>query len=388
MSRRESTVRQQLRTARAPLEAQAEERAWRAVRAVYADREPRVARRRLNRLTLIPAVLGIAGVLALTPAGAAVHRWIDRTLGVKHARPALFSLPGRGEILVAGGGGAWTVSADGSKRRLGPFSQVTWSPHAIYVAGAARDQLVAMTAQGTPRWSIARPDVRLPQWFAPNGFRVAYLSGQSLRVIAGDGTGDHLLASRVASVAPAWQPGHPYRLAYVGADGSVFVRDADNAGLAWSHRLAGPRPDLLRWSAEGARLLVLSRARAVVLDSAGDRLRSVSAPAGETFRDGAFSPDGRRLALLTGTQVTITTASSAGQSQRIFSGAGLRQLAFSPDGKWLLVAWPAADQWVFIRLGTRPRITAVSRIAEQFSGSARAAGFPALEGWCCTSRGG
>ena len=72
--------------------------------------------------------------------------------------------------------------------------------------------------------------------------------------------------------------------------------------------------------------------------------------------------------------------------RRVLAGVGLQQVAWSPDGKWLLASWPAADQWVFIRVAGAPRITAVSRIEQQFSAGA-GRGFPQLDGWCCTAQG-
>jgi hypothetical protein len=70
-------------------------------------------------------------------------------------------------------------------------------------------------------------------------------------------------------------------------------------------------------------------------------------------------------------------------------------VSWSPNGKWVLVSWPAADQWVFVRAVGSPRVAAVARIAQQFSGNAAAtssagsaaARFPQLEGWCCTVQG-
>jgi hypothetical protein len=70
--------------------------------------------------------------------------------------------------------------------------------------------------------------------------------------------------------------------------------------------------------------------------------------------------------------------------RQLFAGAGVGTVSWSPDGRWLLVDWPAADQWVFLRVAGTPHVTAVSRIAQQFS--TRGA-FPRLEGWCCTARG-
>ena len=336
------------------------------------------------RLVAAPSVLVLAGVLMLTPAGAAVHRWINQTLGVKHARPALFSLPTAGQILVAGPGGAWTVAADGSKRRLGSGREATWSPHARYVAVASGNQLTAVNLRGTPQWSIARPGLHSPEWFAPNGYRLAYLSGGTLRVIAGDGTGDRELASSVGRVAPAWQPGHPYELAYAQADRTVAVRDADTGRLAWSRRTP-TRPRLLAWSADGTRLLVLTQDAVLLFDAHGDQLARVAGIGGEPVRDGALSPDGRELALLSRGQVTvIDTAHPGSTPRRLFTGADLGQLEWSPNSRWLLIGWPAADQWVFVHAVGQPRLIAVSRIAEQFGGLGFPHTFPRLEGWCCT----
>jgi len=67
---------------------------------------------------------------------------------------------------------------------------------------------------------------------------------------------------------------------------------------------------------------------------------------------------------------------------RVFAGRGrFSDLAWSPDGRWLLIAWPAADQWVVLR-ADGGSIRAVSRIKEQF----RSRSFPQLEGWCCAER--
>ena len=358
-----------------------------AVRSAYAEQPTAPRSRRRIRFALVPIVAVLVGVLALTPAGAAVHRWIEQTLRVRHAQPALFSLPAPGRIRVSGPGGAWTVASDGAKRRLGPWRQATWSPHAEYVAVAGANQLTAVDLRGITRWAIARPGVRFPEWYAPNGYRVAYLSGTTLRVIAGDGVGDRPLAHGVAAVAPAWRPGHEYQLAYVTAGGAVAVRDADTGELEFSLPETS-MPRLLAWSPDGQRLLVLTRDAAIVYTGAG---RTVDRPLGpgQAPLDAALSPDGRTVALLGARDLTlIDLAAHRGPARQVFSGQGLRQVAFSPDGRWLLVSWPAADQWIFIHATGPPRIIAVSRIAQQFTPAGSRPAFPELDGWCCTSAGG
>ena len=67
--------------------------------------------------------------------------------------------------------------------------------------------------------------------------------------------------------------------------------------------------------------------------------------------------------------------------------------AWSPDGRWLLVPWPAADQWLFLPVGveqgaaaaqaTAGRRTAVANIARQFAPGAERGAFPRSVQWCC-----
>ena len=192
-----SRVKKQLREFRAPDETGAESRAWEVVRSAYLEREQVAARHRPRwRLAVAPAAAVIIAALALSPAGASVGRFITRALGEQHAAPALFSLPSSGRILVSGPGGTWTAAADGSTRRLGPWSQASWSPHGLFVAVASGDRLAAVDPHGTVRWALARPAVSDPSWYSPSGYRVAYLSAGTLRVLAGDGTGDRLARNR------------------------------------------------------------------------------------------------------------------------------------------------------------------------------------------------
>ena len=66
-----------------------------------------------------------------------------------------------------------------------------------------------------------------------------------------------------------------------------------------------------------------------------------------------------------------------------FSGH-LSQLAWSPDGSRLLLAWPAADQWLFLPVRQGDHLRAVGNIASVFSPGLRGQPlFPRIEGWCC-----
>ncbi len=382
------SAKRALRDFRPPGEIEAQERAWTVVRHAF----PATVKRRRwpsRRAVLAVAVCLLAGLLAFSPAGASVRHWINHALGEPHAAPALFSLPAPGRVLVSGSGGTWIVSADGSSRRLGSWRQASWSPHGLFAAVAGRDELGAVDPRGTLRWTLARPRVRDPSWYAPTGYRVAYLSRSRLRVVAGDGTDDHLVAKIVAPVAPAWRPGHAYQLAYITRGGSLLVRDADTGRLVFHAHAIGI--SALAWSPAGDRLLALGREHVTVYGPTGRALATIAAPARSPILDGSLSPNGRQLALVEGgPSGTVTVArldAHGGTARRVLSGAGLSQLAWSPNNRWLLVSWPAADQWVFVRVAGKPRITAVSQIARQFAAAGATSPFPRIEGWCCTTSG-
>jgi WD40 repeat protein len=373
---------------RAPGEHEAEERAWATVHSAYRDRVPAAQKRSYRRPAVgLAAGVALLGALALSPAGATVGHLITRALGVQHAARTL-SLPTRGRLLVSDARGTWLINADGSTKRLGPWAQASWSPHGLYVTTAGGNELRAIDPTGTLQWSLTRPSVTDPQWYPPLGYRVAYLSGSALRVVAGDGTGDRLFAARVTGVAPAWRPNHAYQLAYVTEAGRLVVRDADSGRVAWSAAV-GPAVERLDWSANGQRLLVLAPKNVRIYDGAG-RLRDNLRESSKALAvDGALSPDGHMVALVLGGSGSVVAEDlevDNASPRRVLAGAGLRQLAWSPDGRWLLVSWPAANQWVFIRVVGTPRIAAVSRIRQQFSAQRRG-GFPKLDGWCCTVHG-
>jgi hypothetical protein len=271
---------------RAPGEQKAQERAWAVVRRAYEEREPVAWPRRHARPLAAAALVAAVAAAALSPPGRSVVHSLREAVGVEQAEPALFSLPTHGQLLVTSRKGTWLVHRDGSKRLLGRYRDATFSPHGLFIAATRANQLVALDPVGNVRWTLARPAPRHPVWTGTRtDTRITYVSAGQLRVVAGDGTGDH-------PVGPASQRSSP--------------RQADRI-----RRRAGQS--------------------AVV--------------------------DGGRV---------------------VFRGTGsFDQAVRSPDGRWLLVTWPTADQWVFVRSGTPRRIVGASRISVQFGG------FPRVQGWCC-----
>jgi WD40 repeat protein len=301
---------------------------------------------------------------ALSPPGRAVVNAVRRSIGIEHAAPALFRLPSSGRLLVSGRGGTWVIAPDGSKRRLGSWPEASWSPHGLFVVASSRDGLAAVQPRdGTVRWSLARSDVSLPSWGGTRtDTRIAYFSRRSLRVVAGDGTGDRVLAGAAVRVTPVWQP-ERHAVAFVARSGLVVVRNVDSGAVVARHRVAGVVRSLA-WSVDGARLAVASSRGVRVFGRNGMTLPL------RTVRAVMFARSGE-LALLT--PEALLVYGTEGLQTVLHVQTRLAGVAWSPDGRWLVTSLPRADQWVFVGHG---RVLAVSHIARQFGGAA-----PALDGW-------
>jgi hypothetical protein len=302
---------------------------------------------------------------------------LREVVGVERAQPALFSLPSPGRLLVASDAGLWVAQEDGSRRLLGAYREAGWSPFGRFVVASRRNELAALEPDGDVRWTLARPRVAFPRWTGTEtDTKIAYLTGSRLHVVAGDGTNDVDAGGMPAAarIAPAWSPGSGFVLAYADTRGRVTVYDAASGAVRYR---TGPIPDIvsLDWSPRGDGLLIVTADGVEVYGAQGQRLRRVPLPG---VVDAAFSPDGRRIAILRRAEVFLVEPSRR-TTRRVFAGGGpLDGLAWSPDGRWLLVGWPAADQWVFVRADGR-RIRAVANVSEQF----RSRSFPRVEGWCC-----
>ena len=347
---------------RVPADREAEERAWTLVRAAYAEGEHVRVRPRRRRLMLAGVALAaVVAASAFSSPGRAVVNAVRRTIGISHAAPALFRLPTAGRLLVSGGGGAWVVAPDGSKRRLGAYDEAAWSPHGLYVIAATSNELAALEpSTGTVHWSLARPKVAFPRWGGSRtDTRVAYLSGDRLRVVAGDGTGDAATAP-AAHIAPAWRPGNTRQLAFVTRDGHVQLLGAWRS----SRRYAGPRS--LVWSPDGRALLLVTARQLVLFAPGSGRARTLHLGG---VSAAAFSSRGQ-LAVVRHHAILVLDGE---QSRPVFTArVGLRGLVWSPNGSWLVTSLPSADQWIFV--GKR-RVLAVSHIARQFGGAT------SLDGW-------
>lgn len=366
----------------------AEVRAWALVSDAYARRPPSSAPARFRRRG---RVLGLAFAVLLAAAAVAVAaqppHWVRHVLGAgpsaaPRAHASLGPLPA-GRLLVSSSAGTWIVRGDGTRQRLGPWTGATWSPRGLYLAAWRGRSLSAVAPDGRVAWTIlARGPVRDAVW-SPDGYRIAYRRDDVLAVVAGDGTGAHVLAQPVAAVAPAWRPGAPHTLAWVGPRGHVEVRDVDTGLVVWRSAASLHGVRALAWSADGHRLLARGARRVVVLDVHGSRVWRVRLPHDARVRGAAWAPRGDRiaLALQTGawTRVYVTQSARVPRNALFATTGTLGSLAWSPDGRRLLVRWSEADQWLLLSPTTaNARITAIGAISRRFGPA------PTVQGWCCS----
>jgi len=337
----------------------------------------------------------VAGLLS--PPGRAVLGEVRDAVGIESTPP--LALPADGKLLVVSAerGGVWIVRRDGSRRTLGAYEDASWSPFGRYVVATTRSRLVALDNDGRERWSLAALRPSWPRWGGSRtDTRIAYVAGSTLRVVAGNGSGDRPLAQRV-NTPPAWRPGEGHVLAYA-QPGALRVVNVETGRELWG-RSRVENAFALLWSDDGKRLAVLSQVAVTIYDREGGLVRRVpfagpshSGPARLPV-SASFAPRGHALAVVVRreaptrrSQIVLLPAERAGATRELFAGAGvIADVAWSPSGRWLLADWRSADQWLFLRMPEVGRIVAASGIGSQFP---RADGKPPLllvQGrWCCS----
>lgn len=371
-----------------PGEHDARVRAWRTIEAAFAQRE-RVTWPRRHARTLAFSAAAVAVVAAaVTPPGRSVVNSVrdavgrEKVVGVRPAHRELVRLPAPGRLLVVSPAGTWVFSGS-SRRNLGPYRMAAWSPHGKYIAAVKDFEVYAIDphAKGAVRWSqgFKRGPVVFPRW-SYEGYRIAYFAGDVLNVTTGDGKQNWTLGNGEPRVAPAWRPG-THVVAYVGVGGDARVADADAKRVLWRARAGPDGIRALAWSDDGERLLVLGNGSVRVYDGAGHELGG--SPTKGPSVAAAWQPHSQRFALVVAQVVVLVDGDTVRFPNRpLFTGTSrLGALAWSPDGKWLLVAWPRADQFVFVRVGAHPKLYAVSNVSRQFDPGVRVPRFPNVAGW-------
>jgi hypothetical protein len=335
------------------------------------------------------------GVLAAAgqPRGS-LARWLRAAIGdtaPPRARPTLAGLPGGGRLLVNSARGPWIVGADGHRTYLGVYTAAGWSPHGLYLIAWRGTDLAALDPRGAVQWMITADDsISVARW-SPDGYRIAYLAGHGLWIIAGDGSGDHRLRADAAPIPPAWQPGTgtSHRIAFVDGQGAVELTDADTGARLWRIRVPG-RPRQLIWSAGGTRLVVVSPKRLSLYDAEGRLVATAPVARGAEVTGAAFAHRGSRLALaftqdgLGSLAVLDATRPGLRRTPQVVLSIRepLSSVSWSPGDRWLLTASAPADEWIFAAAVPPAKLLAVGRIAAQFRApGAAVTRFPFVGGW-------
>jgi hypothetical protein len=369
-----------------PGEPEAEERTWEVVRRAYDERLP-APRQRNYRPSLVAAASVAVLAAALSPPGLATWDSLRSAVrGESKAQPTLISLPTpRSRLLVNSAEGAWVVQSDGSKRLLDGYRDASWSPHGLYLAAVHGNEVRALEPNGDVHWSIGRTGVSSPRWSneGHGDERVAYLAGSTLRVVDGDGRGDRAFAHGVARVVPAWRP-RTHVLSYADGAGRVVVRSADTGTVQWRATLP-QRPQSLEWSGDGRWLLVRGATSLTVLGYRGTpRITPLGGPGTAPVVDAAFQPSSNAIAFVqraAGRSIVWfypQLAADATRASRVLTVSGnVDDVSWSPDARWLLLSWPSADEWLFIRSASVRKVVPVAGINHAFGPAAVPAG------WCC-----
>lgn len=383
----EHDLRRRLLTDPVPEELEAAARAWPLVRAAFEGRERVGWVERRSRLVLALAAAAVIVGAAVSPPGQAVGSWIrDRVAGEEEAARPPFRLPAAGRLLVDSGHGPWVVQANGSRRLLGAYEAATWSPRGLFVSVTRGKTLTAVEPEtGEVRWSLDSPEtVGQPRWSPTPGFRIAYRSGESLRVVVANGTRDRLLVKRAGPAAPAWRPGSRHVLAFVDAAGRIRVVDTDTRANLWRTSPAGEVRQLF-WSADGARLAaVVDRGRIELYRRDGAFVRSLGTDGG-LVRAAAFAPFGRAIAIIEGGRLRVVQPRTGVSETLLQMPGALEQLEWSPDGRWIVTARPEADQWLFVQTAAPNRVVTISSVTREFDPGRTGEGeFPRIAGWSVT----
>ena len=188
----------------------------------------------------------------------------------------------------------------------------------------------------------------------------------------------------------AWRPGVREHVLAYSSGGHVDVVDTDSrerlARILLPH-VAGA----IAWSADGRRLYVNLGRSLAIYDARGRRTGRIRMPGRLTVTTFAPARSGELVAVARrdpdGTRSDVALMGAGAAPRILFSADGrFTRLRFSPTGSWLLVAWPDADQWVFIRPGAKgaARVLASPAVSRRFGTS----GFPQVSAdWCCGGEG-
>ena len=239
-----------------------------------------------------------------------------------------------------------------------------WSPRGQHVVGVDGRRLDRGDPDGrrSSGRSRAQAGCTIPPGARDEGFAVAYLEGDALCAVAGDGdpatTGCFAAAPRPSR--PAWRPRSDRVLTYATAGGRIETVDVDTGRTLWRTGAAvAARRRALAWSRTGA-----ARRRSVAVGGrarADGRVLRIASPLPGAGRELALHPSGAKrggarsgAARAACSRCARTSRRRRGTRGELFQG-DVDGLAWSQNGRRLLLGWRGAGQWLLLGPGGRVR---------------------------------
>ena len=254
--------------------------------------------------------------------------------------------PDSTQLVYWGGGGIWTINADGTNQRFFSFGSLAWSPDGTRIAYTNNGIWVA-NSNGTNPQQLTDTG-NSPAW-SPDSTRIAYrvttgtglFSTSRIWVVDADGTDPQQLTTSGSS--PAWSPDGT-RIAY--KNNGIWVINSDGTDPQ-QLTTSGSSP---AWSPDGTRIAYweFRRRKGIwVVNADGTDPQQLTTSGSSP----AWSPDGTRIAY-SNDRIWVMNADGTDPQQLTTSGSSP---AWSPDGTRIAYNRVGLHLWVVNADGTGPQ---------------------------------